>query len=497
MPSAARKPRQQRPTAPAKFPPPDSIDGLLEENEIEDRKLRPSELEGPWNQKRQEFDADFFASQDLMSQALRDECLIYLYRLEPEVYNAAGKGSNIGKYPLPLTIEKIKKLHGGGKYDAYIKRGPRTLLRERFSVEGAPIIEIDQTTRDGKPAAPQAQTNQMSDVMRAVKEMLVETGDASHKASDGAVEIMKTGFTNALEMQAEAAKTAMNSTTGDKLTDSLLPELIRKALAPPAAAPQVDVVALMDKMVSIFSKLQRPEPPQAERISAGDQFKFVQDLLGVDNFKDILNFHERKSDAAPWWSGPLTGLAQNFPSILAWVANNQERTFQRQVYLAQLKPGEVPAAAAPGPQLVPPPTFIASPGPIPPQAQEQLIERLIGEVVRYFQAGWDGYGCAAHILMSPELAPILQQFMPVLTNEEALTQTIAQIPVLAGLAQNPVWPEFVHEFVQTIQEFTTAPRAEDDGEEESSEPIAGDVAVGGTPTPRKPRKKVVTEIKPN
>ncbi len=498
MPSAARKPRQQptpRP-GPTKVKPrePEHIDDLEEQNEIEERLLRPSELEGPWRDalKAPDVEPDIWTAQELMPQALRNECMAYLYRLEPAVFNAAGKGSNIGKYTIPVTQEDISKKHGGGKYKLWIKRGSRTLFQEIFILGGEPILSPDQTTRDGKPAAPRS-TDQMSDVVRAVKEILVETrGSGQEKATEGAVEIMKAGFTNALDMQKRAAE----SPTGDKVTDALLPRLLERMMQPPPApAPQADPMALMEKMVSIFMKFQKPHVDpihDPDHIKPIDQLNFVKDVLGVDSVKEIFNFHERKSDRGPWYGQALVQLAQNLPTVFQMFSQQQERAFQRQVYLAGLKPGEVPNPAfqPPSAQVIPIATA--------PPTQEQLIEKLIQEVVRFFNAGFDGYGCAAHILMTAELAPVWQQFSSVLSDEEQLRQTISQIPALAMMSANPEWPEFVGEFSQTFRDMAMPRGPQDDEQEEP--PTGADTAAEAKPGAAKKKavKKPVAEMpKPN
>ncbi len=105
------------------------------------RKLRSDEVLAL---KAPDVEPDIWTAQELMPQALRNECMAYLYRLEPAVFNAAGKGSNIGKYTIPVTQEDISKKHGGGKYKLWIKRGSRTLFQEIFILGGEPILSPDQ-----------------------------------------------------------------------------------------------------------------------------------------------------------------------------------------------------------------------------------------------------------------------------------------------------------------------------------------------------------------
>ena len=75
--------------------------------------------------------------------------------------------------------------------------------------------------------------------------------------------------------------------------------------------------------------------------------------------------------------------------------------------------------------------------------------RIVTEIERYYKAGWDGEVTAIHLKMElPEAVVLLG---PILADQIAIGQVVANIPQLAALAQEPEWPEFLSEFIEQMQ----------------------------------------------
>ena len=504
---------------------PSSIDTLEEQNQIEEQLLAPAAWEEEW-QKSCAIDSrmDFFDKVSLIpeGQARERECLIYLYRTHPEVANAPGKPKYIGKYTVPLTQETIQREHGGGGYKLMLKRGPRTLLEATIGIDGEPLYKSGQTTRDGRPlpnAPPSggggSGKSDVAEAIAAVGKMVADLS-GNQKAVDSSVKIMETGFTSALKAQSDAAAASASSPTGSKVGDSLLPALskvLERALEPREPAAVVNPLESVEKVFNIVSKLYAKNEPAGEALDPLEQLNFVEKLTGK-SFKDLLSPGRKGVEDSPWI--PIAGaVVQALPMLFAQFRQMRDEDRRWQIWMMQngLMPAALPAApaVAPGNAATPatrtpvgaagvpshppgaPVGQVLAPGappPAPPPTQEQLISTVIGEIVKYFTNKFDGYACAAHLIMDlPEAMPLLG---PILGDRAQLNNLIEQVPILKQLSQQqPEWDFFLNGFVETL----TGESQEEDEEDEGAGDAApsGQVAPGESaqPTPPQKRRKTV------
>jgi len=474
-----------------------TIDELEEQATIEEQLLEPGEWEAEWRAKAQETNANFWDRVALVPKHARDECMIYLYRVEPRVFNKQGDPSYIGKYPLPCTLDDIKEEHGGGRFEIYLKRGRRTLAGKYiFPIAGQPKFKEGQTDSTGRTlvasSSGQASTDrgssggELAEALKALVPLLKNEGGAQ-KAVETSVAVMEKGMTSALDMQAKAASAP----------NELMMKLAEKALTPQQSA---DPLTLIEKVVNIAAKLnpqrENPEPRGLEDVN--DQLGFVKNLTGKTLQEIIAG--EGKTPKSDPWIALATALVPVLPGIFAQIRQLQHDRFQWQAHMASRgllvpAPGAPTATAAPA---TPPPTPVAAeviPPPEPPPQpngqidQEQLIKGVIQEVIAYFKQGWTGDQCASSLAV--HYGQALQMLAPVLSNRDHINAMIERTPELSVLESEPrlegqpTWAEFVDEFFYTLNPEQAPPEdTEDDDEPEEIPPATG---------PRKRKKRVAAD----
>jgi hypothetical protein len=463
-----------------------TIDELEEQATIDEQMLEPGTWEAKWKAECEKEQATFWDKIALVPKHAQHELLVYLYRLEPRVYNKQGDPSYQAKYSLPITLEQVQEDFGGGRYEIYLKRGRRTIAGKYiFSVSGQPKYKEGQTDATGKPVAGAAsapsESRGGSELAEALKALvpLLKNDNGSARAAEASVDVMKTGMNAALEMQRDAAGAP----------NEIMKTLIERALAP-AQAP--DALALLEKIITISSKLQ-PQPVQnpSSLDSLDSQMGLVEKLTGK-SFSELLTpaGHAPKVDP---WAAMVGALVSVAPGLLREFRQMQYERMQWHAHLASrgivLNP--------PGPQLVPPPPPNNQPNPaeVPPPpnpaqpaepadqaaqqaTQEQVITGVVNDIVKYFRGGWDGYACASAIAVN--YAEYLPYLAPVLSDRAQVDAFIAQTPALAALAAEPAdperenWTDFVDVFFWTLN---------------PDQAPADDDAVDPDPRPPKPRSR--------
>jgi hypothetical protein len=459
-----------------------SLEELEERAEIEEQLLEPGKWERAWRDQCEKEKANtFWEKIELIPKSAYDELLIYLYRLEPKVFNRPGEPAYLCKYQLPLTEEQVQEDWGGGRYEIYCKRGRRTIAGKNiFTIMGRPTkYKEGQTDATGKPVASAGGNGNPSngtgsDLAEALKALVpILKPEGSTKAAEAAVDVVRTGYSSVLEAQQKAANAP----------NELLARLAERALTPqPPQGP--DALTMIDKLVSVASKMNggpKENPNTIENLD--NQLGFIQKLTGK-TISDLLNQPEGKAVKVD----PLVQLGISIASILPGLLRefrqfkHEER--QWQAYMAS-------KGLTPPPAVPPPPTAEATaevqPPPAPPNlenpsgpptgpmlTEQQVIEYTIAEIVTYFINGWDGYACASSLQV--HLGQSFNLLAPLLSDRAEVEKFIQQIPPLKALETEPrkegqpTWPEFVEEFFKTLN-----PEPEDGEEEDAfneSMPIA-------------------------
>jgi hypothetical protein len=460
--------------ASARKPPHTSIEELEENATIEEKLLEPGTWEADWKDRSVKENATFWDRLTLIPKHAQHEMMVYLYRLEPRVYNKQGDPSYQAKCTLPLTIEQVQEDFGGGRYEAWLKRGNRTLVKHIFSISGQPRYKEGQTDATGKalaPTSPVASEPRGSDLSEALKAIVpLLKNDNGQKAADASIEVMKSGMTTALKMQSDAAGAP----------NELLAKLVDRALTQPQGP---DALTLLDRIISISKNLVPQSPAQnPDGIDALDSQMGLLERLSGKKFSELLTPEGRAPKIDPW-VGVLGALVQVLPVALREISQMQERRMQWQAHFASKgitfpPPPNLPANVQPT-QEIPPPAPLNQPAApadqAPPQPTlEQITAGMVNEIVRYRRGGWDGHACAAALAVN--YAEVLPMLAPMLTSREQVEAFIVQTPALSVLINEMVhpeaqsWEEFVNDFFWTLNP-DQAPD-EDSDESETVEPSA-------------------------
>jgi hypothetical protein len=412
----------------------------------------------------------FFDLLQMIPDGAWDQLTIYLYRLEPSVANKSGDKKYIQVYGTPITEHVVKEQHGGGKYEAYLKRVTQTIRRHKFSIEGEPKLLDGQNLRGGGPnagtpaPAAAAMGSSASEVAELIKKVMELKGGDGHAA---AMEIMKQAFQNALQLNKSVVESQLSSPTGNVLADKIVDVLIKRMDGPaPAAAAQEPMAAMMQqiKFVQEIAKIMRPEKTEQNPApaAAGDplaQFSLVKELLGVESLKDLISLGGSKQN---WWE-PFIPMVKEFlgraPELYQQYVQDKERSFQRALIAHQMRAGAAPAN--PGVAVVP--MAAASAPPAAPRSAinasspEQLMGTIVDAIVKAYDEGYDGDVAAAHIKLS---YPAYTDLLPLLADQDQLTKFVQHIPPLQERSVDLEWKEFQEDFLSEMLNKQLPPEKE-------------------------------------
>lgn len=424
---------------------------------------------------------DIWDFQSLMPRNGAAECVAYLYRLEPKAFNQAGDGSNINKFQLPVTIETIRARHGGGTYRLWIKRGPRTMRKEVFTIgDCAPIFEPGQSGPGGQPlpgtpAAVQSQKSEMVEVVKLVKDMAQQQNKSGEEATRSAIEISGIGYRNALEIQ----KSASNSATGNPVADKILNLAIEKLGAEPKTAPSPEnPIATASELLKLVREVTSLNAKSSAR-GDDDEIGFLQKmttLFGVQSVPELfakINGTETAKAESPWASlaQMLVAALERLPNIMEKYMQMQEQQLRFQRMKQSQTPGQPPTI--PG-RAVPLPAStteieIPSNGSAPAANgnaafQPEVLLVMVNGILRAYDEGLDGVIAAIHVKLSiPH--EVIQTIRPMFADKDEVAKFIAGIPELAARAVEPDWAPFQAEF---LTEMLTDPLPAEEGTDDEN-----------------------------
>lgn len=403
----------------------------------------------------------FFELMNLIPNAAWDDKLmIYLYRLSPAVANASGEKKYICRYTHAIDEEMIKSQHGGGRYHAILKRGDDTIKNAKFSIEGEPIYLPGQSLRGpagtvlpppgaAAPAAPSDLANIVRQVIDATK------GDPT--AAQAGIRVMESAMKDGLALNKTILENQISSATGNKVSDKILDLMLPKLLAPPVQDPILGQVltAVLGMLTKERKAESNPAPAAAAAVDPMQQLSFVKDLLGVDSIKELFEGGRTKSE--PFWVTLLSNAFEKLPGLLHEYAVMQQQTFERALYVHQLR-GNQPVAGTvlpPGAQI---PTAAPATAPVagtPEQQAQQMVGSMVEAICRAFDEGYPGDVAGAHLKLSyPQM---VEQLKPVLTDETQIAAFVASVPALAERSNDQDWPEFQSELIGEIRQVAIPP----------------------------------------
>ena len=389
-----------------------------------------------------------------------------VYRMEDDdglmIKNGPGKPKKLRTWFQCVTDEDIAKTFGGGKYQVYLQLDSKTTLRqETFEMDkgawGPPKVAPGQIVEiDGKPVqvgvAATSAAPERSDVAAGI--------EAATEAGKQGMELLTDATKQVVAMvRDQAAAAAPQKSSVGELTEIVT---LVKALSPPHPQDSTaTALAMLDKLDSIIA---RRNPKQAEAPEPVDPpidraIELLERVSGKD-LADILKGGNRSNPApepTPPWLGIVLGVAEKFfavaPQLMAQAASAREREFQRQVWLRTAQPGQAPPAqlAAPEPQ----PTAPAADPSAPPATLNPAD--LLGHVIQMVQHGFRNNphsGAETAAALAFNFGPQLEStgLVREMADEANVGRLAAGHPALAPLATDARWPEFMHEFVEYMQD---------------------------------------------
>jgi hypothetical protein len=421
---------------------------------------------------------------DYMRTLTPSECeqhIVYLYRLDPKIQNAAGQSKYIQKYSVPLDEEQIKQDHGGGKYELKLnlcEPGKQSVLIKNafFSVDGPAKIpagtivlngDTGQVVPPGTPAAaatPAAENSAIKEVLQMLGKVLED----QNKGGDFNTEILKKTLMDSHDIMAEAMKKSATSITGNPLLDGLLQNQLANLAKP--VDPLAQLKMQMDLMKSMRELVGAPE----ERAPRGDSFldraKGIAELLKTDTTGELRGLIFPQEAEPAGLGASLFKIAEKVisqrPDIIDSAANLLKRMSGSTV--AEHQPGPAPPVlGAPAqPQVIQPQQQQQSEAAQPQTQEVALINGLLGVVKNGFTGGYDGSMVAASLRVAhPNEAQMLLQYMGL--PDDAILGWLRSQPVIAPIMTDPRFAEFFQDFKAELTDPT--PLDAEPGEEEQAE----------------------------
>jgi hypothetical protein len=429
----------------------------------------------------------FFDALAMITEHEWPRYLLYLYRLDPRVRNPEGEPSYIDKYQRAIDEGEIRATHGGGKYmlilkDDVMQKGgensapPRERRYTKCRIAGEPRLQSGQTTMqpvnaEVAPAADTgAQTSRIGSTDVAVLADVLRDALRDRRPSADGADLMAESYKKSLTIVSESASMAAKSATGSALGDKLLEKLLDSELGGKKHSGDSD---LRDKLALIaIERLQNPPITGGELKDPLGQLTFIKELTGVDNLRDLLLGGRGGGDE---WKSKLiemgVSLVSGLPQLFQLYVANQDRMFQRQLQLEQIRrSGQLPPIApTPGAPIAAavPNTQVETAGEGSPTEVPMNIfnpaQMALDEIAVDFEQGLDGQLTAR--LVRQRYAQVVESMKPMLANAELVKQFAINTPPLSEIAGDDEFPEFLEQFVNEIlhPEEEKASEGEDTG----------------------------------
>lgn len=418
------------------------------------------ELANDWIGLCEDDNTEFFDLLQSLPERAWDQLTIYMYRLEPAITNKQGEPKYIDVMSSPITQDYVKKVYGGGKYEAYLKYGRDTLRKHKFWIDGAAILQPGQKPGqrmngeiigiDTASPAP-ARSSELADVVRQV----IEATGGNKNAENAGIAIMQKSFTDGITLNNEIIRQQIGSKTGSSLGDTLLEKLLARLDAPPPTPVRDPMMEkLMEAAITSFTRKENPRTQESAPAGTDSiaSLGLIKDLFGAESLGELVEMVKGgRQQEQPWWAGPIMKLIENAPTLLSQYSAMQQDAFQRAFVAHNATRGALPAGiqstTIPAAQAAP------LPGVIPAQAipgSQQELEAFVGSILKAWERGFGGWETAAALdLQFPEA---IDSMMPILSDPAVLSNFIAQVPPLAALTQDPEWAEFQKDFLSYMQE---------------------------------------------
>lgn len=279
------------------------------------------------------------------------EYIAYVNRIAPEKSDGY-----IGKLSLPFDEDTIRTNYGGGTYRLMLKKGSEIRRAITFKAVGEPKADAPAsvTTIMGTPGA-------RSDV-QAIAEMILKSSPNA-----GNVDMMKTAFLNAMEIQKAAAATSQMSPM--QMLEMLDRMQARHVPAPTAMPDWVQplIAAAIPLGIGLLQNLLTPKNPVAEFTGMIGAMNEAKGLLGAGGAAPKVDYLAEAIHAAP-------GLLRSATELLSELNRAGQMKAQAELIHAQTQPRVIPptpgAHSNPAVQVMP---ATATPLPVSPQITDAQI----------------------------------------------------------------------------------------------------------------------------
>jgi len=454
-----------------------------------------------------------------------EDRMVYLYRQDKTIIKEDPKDSNyIARITHAFDEAYVKEKFGGGRFLCILKnvRINGAERKHSFLVEGDPKIQEGEISiaKKNDAAGGKSEVALMLEQMERLTQRLLDATTKStgtdQSAIANAVGLLSEASKGAMQIQQEAIKGQLASTTGHPMVDKFL----EKAIAKLGDEPKSDQLDQFTKMLALARELNRgnEKPAGAGLLGSISEIKSVLEVLkdfgvkigggaeaaaeGAWDWKSVLaSTLPQAMQVAGGWVERWIATQQEQNRILAIHAENQRRAATGQPLLTAGPPPPppppvqtsaippTPAPIAQGPQQSAlPPNFAAATQPAqnPPPAQNGevlpfpgAVEPAQGKVEvdldfvcmlirRCFDKGDPGDipACAIKRIYGESLEPL----RPYFSDAQQLKQLAGMSPVIAAIIPEPEFADFLKEFVDEMNRDENAPPP---GHEEETEPEGG------------------------
>jgi hypothetical protein len=457
----------------------------------------------------------FFEMLAAMSARDWEDRMVYLYRQDKNIIKASEKDDKyIERFSHPFDEEYVKGKHGGGQFLAILKN-VRVNGAERkysFKIEGSPIIHDDEISiaKKNEAAGARSETALLVEQLQRVMDKLLEStkqnGGAEQEAITRAVGMLSEASRGAIQIQQDALKSQLASSTGHPMVDRFLEAAIAKL----GNEPKSDSLDQFTKLLALMRELNKGnERPAGGLLGNLGEIKGVLDVLKEMGVK-IGGGAETAVEGAMDWKAVL---ASTLPQALQVIGGYADRWMQQAAERNRIlatdvelrrhqagMPAQLPPQPAPQPPpaqtsataqagansnqpqpSVLPPNFAAAPAgtPAPPSqppgqvvqfpAQQPAPQQQAQEVQvdfdfvcliirRCFDEG--DSGDAPAFMLKRIYGEAIEPFRPYLGDAAQLKVFAGISPVIAEIMSDAEFDTFLGEFVKEMNSKDDEPEPE-------------------------------------
>jgi hypothetical protein len=425
-------------------------------------------------------DADFFEWIEDFSPETWEHCRMYLYRLDPEVKNAASKNYLPPVYLGAVTRDQIFERHGGGSYRLVLNWKPLKtgIATTEFTIVGAPKFLPGQTFKaTGEPAvnAPATAANggaNSSDTIAAIVRELAPLlrSDASQADAQAKVmDIMSKAQDKVLDMVTSASKKQVddavnqNSPNGQLSIVTAVLGLVDKLQ--PKVQTQPSIIAQLGELAPLLKILQGNQ-------GGGGVIGEIREALGEKVVERI--FNPESAPAEDWKHSAATALikvVEELPTVLDQLITLQHGA-QQPGAAPPPPPGSGPlirGTVVSNPQAQPTASPSTTPSAgvadvstaaqpaeevqVPMEAMRDGAMKLIVQCFNREETGDDAVHVLSHIA-EPMLAELVEQMRDIPL--PAIMAWVRSQPQFAAIRDSPRLKTFVDEFREALMLWAEA-----------------------------------------